>query len=270
MPGDATLAFRERYGPVAIVTGAASGIGRAFAGGLGARGLDMLLIDRQRDQLKAVAREVVATYGVRATTLTLDLAGEGAAQTILDAAAGMDVGLVISNAGCGRKGDHASLTARQITDTIHVNSRVAALLSHGFIPRLRARGRGGFLMVSSVEGLMGSPYSAVYAASKAFLNSLGEALWGEVQGEGIDILTLCPGATDTPCAREQGVDPSKLAAVASAESTADFGLNNLANGPVVVDNAYYRELYDGLLAMPRREALAAMAAAVKAGLLPAA
>src|SRR3546814_2030177 len=69
--------------------------------------------------------------------------------------------------------------------------------AHGFIPRLKARGKGGIVFTASVEGLIGCPYSTAYSASKALVISLGEGLWGEMQGTGVDVLTLCPGATES-------------------------------------------------------------------------
>lgn len=258
--------FRDRYGPVAVVTGASSGIGRAFARQLAEWGFDLVVVARRADRLDELASEVSERHGVQCTVLTLDLADLASAQVILDATAGMDVGLVVSNAGWGLKGDHAGFDAQDLVGVVNVNSNMPMLLSHGFTPRLRARGKGGIIMISSVEGLMGAPYSAVYGASKAFVNSFGEALWAELGPEGIDVLTICPGATDTEAPAKQGIDPSSMVAVMQPEEVALFSLENIANGPVLVSSDYYREMFEQMTGMPRRDALSMMAVAIKASI----
>jgi short-subunit dehydrogenase len=135
------------------------------------------------------------------------------------------------------------------------------LLAHGFVPRLKRRGRGGILFTSSVEALIGCPYSANYSSSKALINSLGEALWGELTPDGIDVLTVCPGATATD--RLQGVDPATLKNAMSPADVARLALDNLRNGPVYVPSEHYRKLFEQLTSMPRRTALSKMAAMMK-------
>jgi len=258
--------FRERYGPVAVVTGASSGIGRAFARQLAQWGFDLVLVARRVERLRALADEMGTAHGTQSTILDLDLADPGAVQAILDATASLDVGLVISNAGFGFKGEHTQADGQLLIDILTVNSHMPMMLSHGFIPRLKARGKGGIIMISSVEGLMGAPYSAVYGASKAFVNSLGEALWAEMSPEGIDILTICPGATDTEAPAKQGIDPATMVAVMQPEEVALFSFENITNGPVLVSSDYYREMFEQMTAMPRRDALTAMAGAIKSAI----
>ncbi|MFI6698706.1 SDR family NAD(P)-dependent oxidoreductase [Streptomyces sp. NPDC050509] len=132
-------------------------------------------------------------------------------------------------------------------------------LAHGLAPRLRRRGRGGVLFTSSVEGLVGCPYSAGYSATKAYVNALGEALWAELAPAGVDVLTLCPGATDTEAPRLQGVDPTTLQDLMSPDDVARSALKHLREGPTHIPSAHYRQVFDTLLAMPRRDALTAMA-----------
>ena len=116
----------------------------------------------------------------------------------------------------------------------------ALLLTHGFIPRLQARGRGGIILVSSVEALIGCPYSAAYSATKALVKALGEGLWAELVPENIDVLTLCPGATESEAAARSGVDPAKLQNVMSAAEVALLALKNLPFGPTFISSEHYR------------------------------
>jgi short-subunit dehydrogenase len=255
--------FRERYGPVALVTGASSGIGLAFAECLAARQFDLVLVARRRDRLEGLAARLTAAHGVRVDVRQIDLARPTAAQEMLDATAALDVGLVVSNAGFGLKGEHAGNDPHAMAEMLMVNCNVPLQLAHGFIPRLRARGRGGLILVSSVEGLIGCPYSAAYAATKALVKSLGEALWAELRPDGIDVLTLCPGATESEAAANQGVDISTLRNVMSAAEVARLTLDTIADGPTFISSDHYRATFDHLLSMPRRDALVAMAASMK-------
>jgi short-subunit dehydrogenase len=175
----------------------------------------------------------------------------------------LDIGLVVSNAGFGMKGEHATNDRQAMTDMLMVNCHVPMQLAHGFIPRLRARGCGGLILVSSVEGLIGCPYSGAYAASKALVKSLGEALWAELKPDGIEVLTLCPGATESEAAGNQGIDISTMQNVMPAEAVARLTLQNIENGPTFISSEHYRASFDHLLAMPRRDALMAMAGAMK-------
>jgi short-subunit dehydrogenase len=255
--------FADRYGPVALVTGASSGIGQAFAEALAAKGLDLVLVARRLDRLEALAARLAQAHGVNALPVQIDLAAPDAAQRMLDATARLDVGLVVSNAGFGLKGEHAANDPQAMADMLMVNCNVPMQLAHGFIPRLRGRGKGGIVLVSSIEGLMGCPYSTAYSASKALVNALGEGLWGELQPEGIDVLTLCPGATESEAAAKQGIDISTLQNVMPAREVAERTLDNIRNGPLYFSSDYYKANFDQLLALPRRDALAAMARGMK-------
>jgi short-subunit dehydrogenase len=176
---------------------------------------------------------------------------------------GLDVGLVVSNAGFGMKGEHARNDPQAMADMLMVNCNVPMQLAHGFIPRLRKRTKGGMIFTSSIEALIGCPYSTAYSASKALVNALGEGLWAELQPEGIDVLTLCPGATESEAAGKQGIDISTLQNVMRADEVARLTLENIRNGPVFFSSEYYRANFDKLLSLPRRDALMAMARGMK-------
>lgn len=255
--------FLVRYGPAALVTGASSGIGRSFAALLASMGMDLVIVARRVQRLEELAARLRKDRGVQVEVCPVDLADVTAAQRILAATASLDVGLVVSNAGFGLKGDHAHNDPEKMTAMLMVNCNTPMLLAHGFIPRLRARGRGGIILTSSIEGLIGCPYSTAYSSSKALVNSMGEGLWGELTPEGIDVLTLCPGATDTEAAGLQGIDISTLPNVMSSDEVARLALENIQNGPVFIPSAHYKASFEGLLSMPRRDALRAMAGAMK-------
>lgn len=255
--------FKDRYGPIALVTGASSGIGKAFAETLAAMGLDLVLVARRLERLEELAAKLAKEHRVHARACRIDLAEPTAAQQMLDATSALDVGLLISNAGFGMKGEHARNDPHALTDMLMVNCNVPMQLSHGFIPRMRKRGKGGMIFTSSIEALIGCPYSAAYSATKALVNALGEALWAELHPEGIDVLTVCPGATESEAAGKQGIDISTLQNVMRADEVARLTLENIQDGPVFFSSEYYRANFDTLLALPRRDALMAMARVMK-------
>jgi len=255
--------FTNRYGPVALVTGASSGIGKSFAERLAEIGMDLVLVARRVQRMEALAAHLRATHGVGVKVCAIDLAEATAAEQVAEATASLDIGLLVSNAGFGLKGDHSANDPRAMTEMLMVNCHAPTQLAHRFIPRLRKRGTGGIILTSSVEALIGCPYSAAYSASKAFVKSLGEALWGELTPEGIDVLAICPGATDTEALGRHGIDPATLPNVMSPDAVAKLALENLSRGPVLITSEHYQATFDRLLSMSRRDALTAMAARMK-------
>jgi len=255
-----TTEFSTTYGPYAVVTGASSGIGEAFSGLLAKRGLNLFLVARRGDRLARLADTLQHECGVQVQTLAADLVKASEVQRVVEASADLDVGLLVSNAGFSLKGAFSSVDANNMINMLMVNCQAPLLLAHGFIPHLKARGKGGLIFTSSVEALIGCPYSTAYSASKALVKSLGEGLWGELTPSGIDVLTLCPGATDTEALANSGADASVMPNVMSAAAVAELALDNIKNGPVFVSSEHYRRLFDQLVAMPRDQALATMAA----------
>jgi short-subunit dehydrogenase len=255
--------FKEHYGPVALVTGASSGIGKSFAELLATKGMELVLVARRVQRLNELASRLEKQRGVKVTVRETDLSDITAAQQILDATSSLDIGLVISNAGFGFKGPYSNCDPKVMADMLMVNCNTPMQLAHGFIPRLRKRGKGGIIFTSSVEALIGCPYSTAYSATKALVNALGEGLWAELQPEGIDVLTLCPGATESESAGLQGIDISTLRNVMPAEEVARLTLENMRKGPVFFSSEFYRANFEKLLSMPRRDALMAIAGSLK-------
>ena len=102
------------------------------------------------------------------------------------------------------------------------------------------------------------PYSAAYSATKALVKTFGEAVWAELKKDGIDVLTLCPGATNTEAAAKQGIDQSKLADLKEPRDVALATLEHIKEGPTYYSSEHYLKNFEQLLAMPRGEALLAM------------
>ena len=255
--------FKDRYGPIALITGASSGIGLAFAEELATRGFDLVLVARRVERLQELAEKLDTRHGTKVSICDADLSQPTAPAELHRLVAGRDIGLVISNAGFSVRGPHESLDPDELTEMLTVNCHAPLHLARLFLPALKARHKGAFVMVSSIEALMGCPMSAAYAAMKALVLHLGEGLYAEAAGSGVDILTCCPGATNTEAGVRAGVDMSTLANVQQPRDLAVLTLDNLANGPAYFPNAAYKTQFDQLLAMPKRDALLAMAQAMK-------
>ena len=245
------LAFAERYGPWAIVTGASSGIGEAFAVALARRGVSPLLVARRADELERVAAAIRNGAG-SAEILALDLGQPGCAAILQQHTADRDVGLMVCNAGINPEGEFEELSPSTHERIVDLNVRAPVLLARTFLPRLVQRGRGGFLITGSIEGFVGFPHSATYSASKGFVRAFAEALWGEYRRQGIDILGLAPGATDTPLLRRNGFEPAELPGVLPAEAVAEYALDHLRNGPLAVPGWTNRIMATVITHLPRR------------------
>jgi uncharacterized protein len=181
----------------ALVTGASSGIGAAFARALHARGERVVLVARRRERLEALARELGGEPA--ALVLPLDLAAEGAAarlEATLESR-GVAVDLLVNNAGLGHTGPFSEERSERIRTMLDVNVRAVVELTHAFLPAMRARGRGTIVNVASNAAFQPVPFLTVYAATKAFVLSFTEGLSEELRGSGVRVQALCPGITDT-------------------------------------------------------------------------
>jgi short-subunit dehydrogenase len=246
----------EGTGKTALVTGASSGIGKAFAELLAEKGYGVVLTARRADRLEALAAELRAAHRVRVEVLALDLADPGFLEPLVAACAGRELGLVVSNAGFGVKGEHHTLPAAELRAMLAVNTLAPTLLAHAFAPALVARGRGGLLFTGSIESFLGFPFSSAYAATKAYVTVLGEGLWGELERHGVDVLVVAPGATDTDAPTRQGIDKAKIPGKMMAPAqVAEEALARLGGRPVHVAGWQNRWLVRLLTALPRRTAL---------------
>ena len=244
--------FAARYGPWAVVTGASSGIGEQFARQLADAGLSLVLAARRAERLARLADELHDTGNTDVECLALDLSQPGFLEPLLAACIGKDVGLVVSNAGSGLKGPLAEASPEKLTAMLDLNCRAPILLARSFAPRLMDRGRGGLLFTGSVEAVRGFPYSAAYSATKAFVQSFGEALWSELANHGVDVLVLNPGPTDTEILPNQGMSSDDMPGMMSPERVAALALARLGRGPVFVPGAMNRVMVRAFSLLPRR------------------
>jgi short-subunit dehydrogenase len=186
-------------GSTALVTGASKGLGKAFAEELAARGMNLVLVARSGDALRAVAEDLGARYGVHAVALSADLADPGAAALVGDELTrrGIEVDLLVNNAGLGLTGSFLSHDLAKEQSAIQVNVQALVALSHLFGSGMAKRGLGGIINLASNASFQPLPYMAAYAATKAFVLFFSEALQFELVGTGVHVMASCPGPTAT-------------------------------------------------------------------------
>lgn len=192
-----TMEFSSKYGPWAVVTGASAGLGAHYCRQLAERGLNIVLVARRRDQLETLAEQLHSQHGVECRVLAMDLLAENAVAEITATAEDLEVGLLVNNAGFGWKGSFLEGGAERFRDMIRLNCEVPTLLSYALLPAMVKRKRGGMLMLASTAAFQPTPFFSVYGASKGYDLLLGEALNEELRGTGVDVLTVCPGSTET-------------------------------------------------------------------------
>lgn len=194
--------FQQKYGPWAVIAGASEGTGASFAEQLAKMGIHLLLVSRRQSALDALASRLKAEYGVECRTLALDLMKQGAGREMVDAAADLDVGLYVSNAGSDGAGNSfLDSPVERAQKLLTMNADTLTVAVHGFGNRFKARGGGGIIIMSSGTGLGGQPWLAVYAASKGYEINLAESLWAELAGDQIDVLGVIAPGMDTPTLR---------------------------------------------------------------------
>jgi hypothetical protein len=189
----------EKYGKVALVTGASSGIGEAFTRALVANGFDVVAVARRREKLEALEQELAGKGRGRVIPMWSDLSQPGAAVALYTelASRGISIDVLVNNAGFGLLGGFEVIDRDRSVGMVELNCRTVVDLTHTFLPPMKERGRGAVIIVSSVVGAIPAPWFSVYGATKSFDLYFGEALYGECKGTGVDVLTVLPGLTRT-------------------------------------------------------------------------
>lgn len=230
-----TLGLHERYGGYALITGAARGIGRAFAEYLARDGFDVLLVDREAEETRTLAESLHAKHGVRAVPLVRDLADEGLIEEAHRWSSEYEVGLLVNNAGVSPLDPFFEIPLESHLATLELNCRATLVLTHTLGRAMAARGRGGIIIVSSASALSGSPYFCHYAATKGYGLNLACGLWSELRGSGVDALAVCPGMTDTKPVQDRilASDLPFYVPMSPPEPVALGALRTLGKHPVV-------------------------------------
>ncbi len=249
-------AFRERYGPWALVTGAAQGLGEAFARQLAARGLNLLLNDKQEAKLTQTAAALRAEFGVETRPLACDLSQADCRARLCAAAQEIEIGLLVNNAAASRIQPFLDAPLEAHRQILSVNVQTPLELAHCLGQAMCARRRGGMIFVSSASAIAGTGWVASYAASKAFNWNLAESLWAELRPHGVDVLALVAGNMDTPAWRQSTPRPDEPVwpPVQPPETAAREALAALGKRPMLFAPGWQNRLVFTLVQrfLPRR------------------
>jgi uncharacterized protein len=210
-------------------------LGAAFAEAIARRGVNLVLVARNEDQLKATADRLIAEYGVEVIAMAADMADFDGVKERLGHLK-VSIGLLVYDAAYAPIGRFDDVTEDQLARSAAVNVRAPLLLVKLLSAPMIERERGGIVLMSSLAGSQGSPNIAAYAATKAFNTILAEGLWKELKPRGVDVLACVAGAILTPGYRDAASAkpaPGTLDAAEVAEQT----LNALGKGPIVVPGA---------------------------------
>lgn len=244
--------------PIALVTGASSGIGAALCRELARHGHDLVLVARRTEPMTRLAEELSA-IGATASVIASDLSRPGAAATLAHelASRGVAIEVLINNAGLGAAGRFDRIETRRIGEMLQVNMVALTELTRLLLPGMVARGRGKIMLVASIAGFSPGPHMAVYFASKAYVLSFGEALAYELAGTGVGVSVACPGATDTEFFTVAGSSGTtmgrRLRRMMRPEDVAAEAYRGLAAGrTVVVTGAPNRLVAAAARYLPRR------------------
>ena len=199
--------FAEKFGPWALVTGASSGMGAEFAKRLAASGLNVVLAARRKDRLCSLATELEREYSIETKVVAVDLSRDDFLESLRDATADIEVGLLVNSAGFATSGHLLDNDLDAELAMLHVNSRAPLVLSHHFGRQMREQGRGGIIFVSSTVAYSGAPGWSNYAATKAFDLTLSDGIARELRHDGVSVLAVSPGPTQTEFWKVAGGKP---------------------------------------------------------------
>ncbi|MEZ4356176.1 MAG: SDR family NAD(P)-dependent oxidoreductase [Myxococcota bacterium] len=188
----------ERYGPWAVVAGASTGLGAAFAEELARRGMNVVLLARRATLLEETAAGLRERHGVSVRPVTVDLASPDLWSVVSAATDDLEIGMLVYNAMYDPTGRFLEVPLAEHLKAVAVNCAAPTILAHELGRRMVDRGRGCVVLVSSMAALQGIKVFASYGAGKAYGLILGEGLWDELREQGVDALAYVVGATATP------------------------------------------------------------------------
>ena len=246
------MRLEKAKGDWAVITGASSGIGREFAVQLAAAGMNLILVARREHLLNILGSELTHKYGVRTFILSIDLSQSNAIAEIKSrlVTEGIKVRLLVNNVALGRWGCFEATPPETYEEMIRLNVIAMVLLCHHFLQDLTSFPTSAIINISSPAAFNPMPYMAVYGATKAFVYSFSQALYGEWKDRGLVVQTLLPGPTET----ELGIAAGEYAHVLKkgmkpADVVVKASLAHLAEGTPVVISArgtYKQRLFSAL------------------------
>lgn len=221
----------------AVVTGASSGLGIAYAERLAADGANVILVARSEDKLQKVAENLRQRHGVETMVLPADLTDRQARASLIDTLGGLQISTLVNNAGFATFGDVAEIDPDRMSREVELNVVALTDLTRALIPQMIDRGRGAVINIASTAAFQPIPGMAVYAATKGYVLQFTVALWAELKKTGVRALCVCPGPTETEFFTAAG-DDSVMGNRRTPEQVVDSTFDALKrHRPFVVDGA---------------------------------
>jgi short-subunit dehydrogenase len=239
------------WGGAALVTGASSGIGRALAAQIAARGMDLVLTARSRETLQTLAAEISRAHQVRVEIFPMDLSTNEAPHALEEACRqwGMPVDFLVNNAGFGVYGPFGSQGAVREAELVRLNVMAPVELAARFLPGMIERGHGIIYNVASTAAFAPVPWIGSYAATKAHLLSWTHSLDVELHGTGVRAMVLCPGSTETDFHRVSGAAGKQRKnrfPKLTADEVARLGLEGIDRGKRVVVTGWMNRIHTAI------------------------
>lgn len=228
---DARKPMRARYGEWAVITGASAGIGIEFARALAREGMSCVLTARREDRLNDLAEELEKRHRVETKVVPVDLSTADGPERLAQACEGLEVGVLVNNAGLGYSGRFDKQDTDRLRDLIMINCVAPTVLTSKILPGMKERARGAVIMTGSVAGRQPLPLHSVYAATKSFDMVLGESLYVELRDAGIDVLVLEPGSTETEFQEVAGEIPHSGQ---TAAEVVEVAMSSVGHQPTVI------------------------------------
>lgn len=223
----------------ALITGASGGIGYEFAKIAASQNFNLVLVARSKEKLEMLRKELKEKYNVQVWIFVHDLSNPDTMPELVDEIddLGLEINILINNAGIGDYGKYLETSAGKELQMINLNVYALTYLTKVFYRRMVHAGKGRIMNLSSTAGFMPGPYMAVYYATKAYVQSLTEALAAEAKGTGVTLTALCPGPTESNFfanAKVQDYAAIKmLMSLQKADVVARFGFKAMMKGKTI-------------------------------------
>ena len=237
--------------PRALITGPTSGIGQGFAQALAAQGHDLVLVSRDRVRLDALAQEMHEVHGVKAEVVPADLTQRADIDRVASAIGGLEIDVLVNNAGFGVKGGFLDTSVHQDQEMLDVLVTSVMRLTHAALPGMVDRGRGYVFTVSSVAGWI---TGGTYSAAKAWATVFTESLAVELAGTGVQPVAVCPGFTHTEFHQRAGMEMGSVSEWMwlDVDDVVSQAFRDARAGRVIsVAGAQYKALTSLLRVLPR-------------------
>lgn len=186
-----------KYGEWALITGASSGIGLELACQLAESGFNLVINARNPDNLRIVKERLLAKSNIEIIIIAADVSTTEGMEQIIHSTRGLNLGLMIAAAGFGTSGSFIDASLHTEINMLRVNCEALLSLTHYYSQQFAQQNRGGIILLSSMVAFQGTPYAANYAATKAYVQSLAEAIATELKPKGVDVLAAAPGPVES-------------------------------------------------------------------------